>query len=279
TGRISLRTVPRNFPGRSGTPEDQVYLVSPETAAACALTGLITDPRTLEMEYPRIAEPEDPVLNASMVMAPLPPDQAATVELIKGPNIQSLPEFTPLADRMTLPVLLKMGDDISTDEILPAGTRVLPYRSNIPKISEFAFERVDPRYHQRAMKIREAGGHAVVGGNNYGQGSSREHAALAPYYLGLRVVIAKSFARIHWQNLTNFGILPVTFANPSDYAGIDQEDRLELTNLHAAIKSGAAFQIINTTQDKPIPVQHDLSQRQIEMLLRGGLINWLKSRP
>lgn len=278
TGRISLRTVPRNFPGRSGTREDQVYLVSPETAAASALTGVITDPRTLPMKYPRIRIPEDPVVNDSMVIAPLPPKQAAKVELVKGPNIQSLPEFAPLANSMQLPVLLRMGDDISTDEILPAGTRVLPYRSNIPKISEFAFEGVDPSYHRRALEVRDSGGHAVIAGNNYGQGSSREHAALAPYFLGLRVVIAKSFARIHWQNLTNFGILPLTFENASDYDTITPGDTLELTGLHDSLVKNATLEVVNRTQHNTIPVRHDLSQRQIEILLQGGLINWLKGR-
>ncbi len=195
TDRISLRTMPRNFPGRSGTPEDRVYLCSPETAAASALTGVITDPRDLEMPYPRYVPPAQAAVNTAMLVPP-PRDGRLTM-LVKGPNIASLPDFEELPDTIVGPVLLKMGDNVSTDEILPAGASVLPLRSNIPAISRFAFSRIDDTYHDRAVVIREAGGHVVVGGENYGQGSSREHAAIAPRYLGLHAVIAKGFARIH----------------------------------------------------------------------------------
>jgi aconitate hydratase len=208
TDKLSLRTVPRNFPGRSGTREDKVCLVSPETAAASALAGVITDPRELDMAYPKISDPERPILNTEILIPPLPPQEAREVKLEKGPNIAALPVLEALPNGLELPVVLKAKDDISTDEIMPAGARVLPYRSNIPKISEFAFDMVDRTYHRRAMQVRDSGGHAVLGGRNYGQGLSREHAALAPRYVGLRVVIAKSFARIHWQNLVNFGVLP-----------------------------------------------------------------------
>ena len=194
TGRVSLRTVPRNFPGRSGTKDDRVCLVSPETAAASALKGVITDPRDLDMAYPKVADPEQPMLNTEMLQPPVPLDESRRTELQKGPNIVSLPELEPLPDALEIPVLLKVADDVSTDEILPAGARVLPFRSNIPAISRFAFEPIDATYPDRALEVRDGGGHAVVGGENYGQGSSREHAALAPRYLGLRVVIAKSFA-------------------------------------------------------------------------------------
>lgn len=276
TEKISLRTVPRNFPGRSGTQEDKVYLVSPETAAASALMGVITDPRDLKMEYPRVQDPENPELNTEMLVPPLDPEEASQIQLEKGPNIASLPEFDPLPDELEIPVLLQAADDISTDEILPAGTRVLPYRSNIPKISEFAFDRIDSTYHDRAMQVRDKGGHAVIGGHNYGQGSSREHAALAPRYLGLRLVIAKDFARIHWQNLVNFGILPLTFKNKSDYEWIEQGNTLKLANLHQRIRDGREIQVENRSKSRTFKAGHTLSVRQVEILLAGGLINWVK---
>ncbi|MGO3478738.1 MAG: aconitate hydratase, partial [Brachybacterium tyrofermentans] len=217
-GRNSLRTMPRNFPGRSGTEEDAVWLCSPETAAAAALTGTITDPRTLAeshgLTYPRPTMPERYAHLPSMLAAPLPPEEAAEVELVKGSNISSLPDFAPVEDHLDVPAILVMGDDVSTDEILPAGSRVLPFRSNIPKISEFAFTRIDPDYPRNAQAAE--GGHVVVAGKNYGQGSSREHAVIAPRYLGLKAVIAVGFARIHWQNLANFGILALEFDDPAD---------------------------------------------------------------
>jgi len=205
-GRNSLRTTPRNFPGRSGTEEDAVFLCSPETAAASALAGQITDPRTLVRTCPKLNDPIRLKVNEKLLEAPLAAEQARTVQLVKGANIRSLPHFDPLPDQLAVPILLKMDDDVSTDEILPAGARVLPYRSNIQKISDFTFERIDRSYVERARSARS--GHAVVAGRNYGQGSSREHAAAAPRNLGLRVVLAKSFARIHRQNLINYGVLP-----------------------------------------------------------------------
>ncbi|UCF87604.1 MAG: aconitate hydratase, partial [Nitrospiraceae bacterium] len=207
TGKISLRTVPRNFPGRSGTKNDQVYLCSPETAAASALTGIITDPRSLNMDYPRFKEPDTIIVNQEMFIEPA--KEGETVMIEKGPNIKPLPLLPPLPEKLEGPVLLKVGDDISTDEIMPAGTKVLPFRSNIPEISKFVFSQIDETYYGRAMKFQESGSF-IVAGNNYGQGSSREHAALGPRYLGLRAALAKGFARIHWQNLCNFGILPLT---------------------------------------------------------------------
>ncbi len=215
TDRNSLRTTPRNFPGRSGTREDSVFLCSPETAAASALHGVITDPRTLEMDYPLIKEPTE-FPDAGMLEAP--PNSNDKISLEKGPNITSIPDFAPIENNFEVPILLKMGDNISTDEILAGGSRVLPYRSNIQRISTFAFEIVDDTYYERAMKARDDHGHAIIAGINYGQGSSREHAALAPpRYLGLKVVLVKDFARIHLQNLINFGILPLRFANKEDY--------------------------------------------------------------
>ncbi|MFT5326230.1 MAG: aconitate hydratase [Planctomycetaceae bacterium] len=274
TGRISLRTVPRNFPGRSGTREDQVCLVSPETATASALTGVITDPRNLNelaIPYPQIREPAELVLTTELLTEPPDADKSRSVELVKGPNIASLPDFDELSDELALPVLLITGDDISTDEILPAGTRVLPYRSNIPKIAEFAFEAVAPDYAKQALKHRDSGGHIIIGGENYGQGSSREHAALAPRYLGLRVVIAKSFARIHWQNLINFGVLPLTFADASDAGHIEMGHELSLSGLHR-LKDFAELRVENLTTGSSFDVQHTLSPRQIDVLLAGGLL-------
>lgn len=278
TGRISLRTVPRNFPGRSGAREDQVYLVSPETAAASALTGKITDPRELGQNYPRVGEPAQPILNVEMLVPPPPPDEAQTVELVKGPNIGVIDLYEPVPDEMELPVLLHVGDDLSTDEILPAGARVLPYRSNIEKISEFAFDVVDETYAARAKGVRDQGGHAVVGGRNYGQGSSREHAALAPRHLGLRLVLAISFARIHWQNLVNFGVLPLVFEDAAEYAQIEQGDVLRLTELHRRIEHGESIEIHNTTKQRTFAAGHQLSPRQIELMLHGGLIPWVRQR-
>jgi aconitate hydratase len=278
TDVISLRTVPRNFPGRSGTIEDKVCLVSPETAAASALTGVITDPRTLDMPYPRVEEPEDIVINTAMLVEPPPPGETGPVDLRKGPNIATLPELPPLADRIEAELLLKVHDDISTDEILRAGAEVLPFRSNIPEISRFAFDGVDRTYSERAKKVREYGGHIVVGGRNYGQGSSREHAALAPRYLGLQAVIAVSFARIHWQNLVNFGVLPLTFMDPADREWLNTGDMLRIEGIHNSIRSGKELIVHDVMQGRDFTVEHALSERQVNVLLLGGLINWVKSR-
>lgn len=275
TDKISLRTVPRNFPGRSGTREDKVCLVSPETATASAITGVITDPRTLDIPYPRVRDPEEPLLNTEMLLAPLPLEEAREVALIKGPNIESLPIFDPLPDELVLPVLLALGENISTDEIMPAGARVLPFRSNIPKISEFVFDAVDPTYAARAKST--SNGHAIVAGANYGQGSSREHAALAPRYLGLRAVLARSFARIHWQNLVNFGVLPLEFENPADRSSIEHGDILELHGLRASVAAGPKITVRNSSRGLVIPARHHLSERQVEVLLLGGLINWMRA--
>ncbi len=282
TDEISLRTTPRNFPGRSGTKEDKVHLCSPETATASAITGVITDPRDLEnkyeIAYPRVSEPDDLIINTDMLLPPPGREESQTVEIRKGPNISSLPQFDPLPDALTLPVILKMGDDISTDEILRAGTEVLPYRSNIPKISEFSFDIVDETYHERAMEVRDEGGHAVVGGQNYGQGSSREHAALAPRYVGLRAVIAKSYSRIHWQNLANFGVVALEFAGDEDYDALDQGDVLRLTGLRDALSSGSEITVENTTKGTTFTARHSLSDRQVDTILKGGIINWMKER-
>ncbi|ABC44618.1 aconitate hydratase [Salinibacter ruber] len=279
TGQISVRTVPRNFPGRSGTKEDAVYLVSPETAAASALTGEITDPRDLadlyDMEYPNAETPDQISVNTDQLVEPLSAEEAKNVDLEKGPNVVSLPEFEPLQNSFDLPVLLKVGDDISTDEIMPAGSRILPYRSNIPKISEFVFEQVDESFFDRAMEHQD-NGFAVVGGTNYGQGSSREHAAIAPRWLGTRVKIAKSYARIHRQNLANFGILPLLFKDDESYDSIDQGDTLQFRNLREQVQSGTDVELTNADKDETYVVEHDLSDRELKMVLEGSQISVVK---
>ncbi|MEX2435315.1 MAG: aconitate hydratase, partial [Balneolaceae bacterium] len=273
SGKNSLRTVPRNFPDRSGTKEDSVFLCSPETAAASALTGKITDPRSLEklfdMKYPKYKEPKDYIINKEMLLAP--PKNGEKKELVKGPNISTMPEFDELSD-FEVPVVLKMGDNISTDGILKAGAEVLPFRSNIPEISKFAFIVIDEGYYDRASKAKEEhGGHIVVAGDNYAQGSSREHAAIAPRYLGQQAVLAKSYARIGWQNLINFGIAPLEFTSNDDYDDIEQGDIIKVENLREQLKSGENITIQNKTRNKEYKVTHTLSKRQLESLLDGGV--------
>lgn len=279
--QISLRTMPRNFPGRSGTADDQVYLCSPETAAAAALTGEITDPRDLEkrygISYPTYTPPESEILNTDMLVAA--PEDGSQIELEKGPNIQSFPEFGPLPDRATVPVLLKVGDNISTDEIMPAGARVLPFRSNIPGISQFVYYLNDETFSERAEAAKEKfGGHVIVAGDNYAQGSSREHAAIAPRYLGQIAVLAKSYARIGWQNLVNFGIMPLEFTNADDYDTLKKGDELELLDLRQALQTGKPISVRNKTQDQVYNLTHGLSPRQLKVMLAGGIINEFKQQ-
>ena len=264
---VSLRTFNRNFLGRSGTKDGQVYLVSPETAAASALTGYITDPTTL----PPIAQPQQPDrfrINDDGIIAPLPAAEAEAAEVLRGPNIKPFPETSPLDEHIEAAVILKVGDNITTDHIMPAGSKVLPYRSNVPKISEFCFSVVDETFAARA---KAAGKGFIVGGSNYGQGSSREHAALAPLYLGIKAVIAKSFARIHAANLVNAGILPLIFENPDDYDQVEQGDMLRLENVRAALGEN---RIILHAGDKNIPLRMELAERQKEVLLAGGLLDY-----
>ncbi len=274
-GQNSLRTFPRNFPGRSGTPEDSVWLCSPETAAASALTGEITDPRDaaerFDLVHPTITLPETSSVNRTMLSPPPSPDEP-TAALVKGPNISALPDFPPLPDNVEAPVLLKVGDDVSTDEISPAGATALPYRSNVPQLADFTFVRIDASYPRRAGDTADTTGHFVVGGENYGQGSSREHAAITPRYLGLRAVLAKSFARIHWQNLANFGILALEFTNRADYDRIDSGDVLSLTNLQETLPTGAEVMVRNVTKEQTYRVRHRLSARQVDSVLAGGQI-------
>jgi aconitate hydratase len=276
-GRNSLRTFPRNFPGRSGTNEDSVWLCSPETAAAAALTGRITDPRELPgllgVAYPTVDLPATSSVNTAMLEPPLPPEQGRRVELVKAPSIGSLPEFDPLPDALEAPVAIRLGDDVSTDEILPAGVQALPYRSNIAKLAEFAFIRVDPGYVERA---RRAGQHVIIGGTNYGQGSSREHAAIAPRHLGLRLVVAKSYARIHWQNLANFGVLPLEFTDEADYDRVEAGDELAVERLRSALRDGREITIRNLTRGATFVTRHRLSARQVNMVLAGGQIPLLR---
>ena len=283
---VSLRTMPRNFPSRSGTEDDRVHLCSPETAAASALTGEITDPRDLEklydMKYPRYEYPEKEIINTMMLVEPA--EDGSKVELQKGPNIKSLPYIDPLKDEYEVPVLLKMADNISTDEILRAGAEVLPFRSNLPEISKFSFSVIDDTFHDRAQEAKiNYGGHIVVARDNYAQGSSREHAALAPKYLGEVAVIANSYARIAWQNLVNFGILPLEFIKLEDYDKIEQGDIVCFENLREDVAKRKNITVMIEKSDKraepyQFEVKHSMSDRQIQVLLKGGIINEFKSR-
>lgn len=266
---VSVRTFNRNFEGRSGTKDAQTLLVSPEVAAATAIKGVLTDPRDLG-EYPEIEMPTRFIINDNMFIRPLTPEEAAKVEIIRGPNIKPLPDFPPLPDTLGGEVLLKVGNNITTDHIMPAGARILPLRSNIPEISKYVFEAVDPDFPARAL---EKGGGFIIGGDNYGQGSSREHAALAPKYLGIRAVIVKSFARIHLANLINFGIVPLTFKNPADYESIDVGDKLEVVigDLRSDVK------LRNLTEGTEVELTHSLSQLDARILKTGGKLPWVKA--
>jgi len=266
---VSLRTFNRNFHGRSGTKDGQVYLVSPETAVASALTGYITDPTTMEA-YEPIQMPATFRVDDSAVLPPA--EDGSTVEVLRGPNIKEFPKAKPFSDSLTATAVLKVGDNITTDHIMPAGAKILPYRSNIPHLSQFCFEVCDKEFPQRALA---AGDGIIIGGSNYGQGSSREHAALVPMYLGIRCVIAKSFARIHVANLINAGILPLTLENPDDYEILSQGDSLRLSGIKAGMAEGK-ITVVNETTGKTATTLCNLSDRQQKILLCGGLLNYTK---
>lgn len=271
SGGVSLRTFNRNFLGRSGTKDAQVYLVSPETAVAAALTGTITDPQTLG-PMPAVTLPEQFRIDDSAVLPPAPADEADAVEVLRGPNIQPFPQSRPFADTLTAELVLKVGDNITTDHIMPAGAKILPYRSNIPKLAEFCFTVCDPTFPARA---KAAGDGIIVGGSNYGQGSSREHAALVPMYLGIRCVVAKSFARIHAANLINAGILPLTFADPADYDALQPGAHLRIDDIRTGMAAGK-LTLTDTAAGKAYPVVCSLTGRQQAILLAGGLLNYTK---
>lgn len=270
SGGVSLRTFNRNFLGRSGTRDGQVYLVSPETAVASALTGYITDPTTIDQPL-HVTMPEKFLVNDSAVLPPLPADKAADAEVLRGPNIKEFPKSKPFADNLTAKLVLKVGDNITTDHIMPAGAKILPYRSNIPYLSKFCFEVCDPTFAERA---KAAGDGIVVGGSNYGQGSSREHAALVPMYLGIRCVIAKSFARIHVANLINAGILPVTFENPEDYDKLNQDAVLTISDISGGMEQGRLA--VTADDGFKFYVNCALTERQRAILMAGGLLNYTK---
>jgi aconitate hydratase len=269
SGGLSIRSFNRNFEGRSGTPDAQVCLASAEVCAAAALKGVITDPRSLG-EMPSVQLPEKFIIDDRMIIPPPPAEETEKVQVVRGPNIRPLPPMPALEDVIEGEVILAVGDNITTDHILPAGARILPLRSNIPAISEHVFERVDPTFPKR---IREASGGIVVGGLNYGQGSSREHAALAPRSLGLRAVIAKSFARIHRANLVNFGILPLTFADERDADQLKQGHRIRISSVRRSLEKGEPLEVENLATGRKFAVRHDLAPRQVKMVLAGGLLN------
>jgi aconitate hydratase len=272
---ISLRTFNRNFLGRSGTKDGQIYLVSPELAAASAVAGVLVDPRTLG-DMPEIKVPEHFKINDNMVVPPVAEADMDSVEVLRGPNIKPYPETAPLVESIGCQVSLKVGDNITTDHIMPAGAKILPLRSNIPAISQHCFTVCDEDFPRRAKNMEKS---IIVGGSNYGQGSSREHAALAPLYLGIKAVLVKSFARIHRANLINAGILPLTFVNEADYDKIEQGDEIEIANVRADIEAGKTqLTVVNKSKNVEIPVLCELTGRTKDIILAGGLLDYTREQ-
>lgn len=275
SGQVSIRSYNRNFKGRSGTKDASVYLASPVVCALAAINGEIVNPLEVDLEITEVSEPETFLINDNML---IPPKKEKDIKIIKGPNIKEVPVKAPLEESIEAEVLLKLGDNITTDDILPAGTQVLPYRSNIPEISKFAFKNIDETFYQRAMNAKNKGGGIIVGGENYGQGSSREHAAIAPMYLGIKAVIAKSFARIHRANLINFGIIPLIFTNPEDYEKVAQGDILKLNGLIESLKGEQKYEVIDLSKNISFKVHSNLNEREKELLLSGGLLPYVRKR-
>jgi aconitate hydratase len=272
---ISLRTFNRNFEGRSGTKDGQIYLVSPEMAAVSALTGYLTDPRELG-DMPDFVLPEKFTVNDNMIVPPCDEKDMDSIEVLRGPNIKPFPDTAPLEESIEAPCSLKVEDNITTDHIMPAGAKILPLRSNIPEISKHCFTVCDETFPERAKSLGKS---IIVGGSNYGQGSSREHAALAPLYLGIKAVLVKSFARIHRANLVNAGILPLTFINEADYDKIDQGDVLELASIREDVTAGKKeLCLVNKTKGENIMVECDLTERQKDIILAGGLLDYTREK-
>ncbi len=284
SGGVSIRSFNRNFEGRSGTPDARVYLASPETCVACAIAGEIIDPRRLAKEkglkWIKVEMPEKFPYGDEAFIEPLPEEEAQSVEIYRGPNIKPLPEFDPMPEKIEGRVALIVGDNITTDHIMPAGAKVLPLRSNIYAISEYVYHYVDPEFVSRAKKLRDEEGKAsvIVGGENYGQGSSREHAALAPRFLGVRAVIAKSFARIHHANLVNFGIVPLEFVDKNDYEKFTLWDEIEIPDLEEKLKAGENVIVKNVSTGEEVECKYNLTPKQISVLIAGGLLNWIKNK-
>jgi len=275
SSQVSIRSYNRNFKGRSGTKDAFVYLASPVVCALAALNGEIVNPLEADLETTEVSDPETFLINDNML---IPPRKDSEIKIIKGPNIKEVPVKAPLEESIEAEVLLKLGDNITTDDILPAGTQVLPYRSNIPEISKFTFKNLDETFYERAMNAKNKGGGIIVGGENYGQGSSREHAAIAPMYLGIKAVIAKSFARIHRANLINFGIMPLTFTNPEDYEKVERGDILKLNGLIEAIREKQEYEVINLSKNNSFKVYSNLNERERELLLSGGLLPYVRKK-